>query len=316
MPKVYRGVEQWPLSGNSMKYTFEADGPTQKHRQYYTMLGTRGMWVDGWKVVAQHAPFTGKGHFDQDVWELYHVDEDRSESKDLAKEQPEKVKELANIWMEEAQKNLVLPLDDRTAAELLTVERPSEEPPRERYIYYPNTAPVPEGVAANVRNRSYKILADVNITDPNASGVIFAHGSRFGGHSLFIEDHKLNYVYNFLGIKPEQKFVSGELTPGKHALGMAFTREKSGKYTESLGKTQLFVDDKVVAEGPMRTQTGHFTLCGDGLCVGFDSADKVSEEYEAPGTFTDGTILGVAVDVSGEVYLDLEREAVGALARD
>ena len=120
----------------------------------------------------------------------------------------------------------------------------------------------------------------------------------------------------FLGIQPEQKVVSGVLTPGKHSLGVAFTREKAGKYGESLGKAQLYVDDKAVAEGPMRTQVGHFTLCGDGLCIGYDSADKVSEEYEAPGTFTGGTILTVAVDVGQESYADLERLAAAALARD
>ena len=96
MPKVYKGVEQYPLSGVSMKYTFDAkpDDPTQKHVQYYTMLGTRAIWQDGWKAVAVHAPLTGKGHFDQDKWELYHVDVDRSESKDLAKENPEKLEAL------------------------------------------------------------------------------------------------------------------------------------------------------------------------------------------------------------------------------
>jgi arylsulfatase len=316
MPKVYRGVEQYPLNGVSMRYTF--DNPkalTKKKRQYYAMLGTRGIWQDGWKAAALHTPISGVGHFDKDQWELYHVDADRSEAKNLAKEQPEKLKELIAAWFEEADKNFVLPLDDRTAVELLAIQHPLEEPPRNRYVYFPGTTPVSETAAANIRGRSYKIIADVNIT-PDTHGVIFAHGSRFGGHALFIKDRKLYYVYNFLGIKPEQKFVSGQLAPGKHALGMAFTREKAGKYGESLGKTQLFVDDKVVAEGPMRTQSGHFTLCGDGLCVGFDSADKVSEEYESPGTFTDGTILGVAVDLSGEVYLDLEREAVGALARD
>jgi arylsulfatase A-like enzyme len=316
MPKVYRGVEQYPLNGVSMRYTFDnAKALTKKKRQYYAMLGTRGIWQDGWKAAALHAPISGVGHFDKDQWELYHVDADRSESKNLAKEQPEKLKELIAVWFEEADKNFVLPLDDRTAMELLTIQHPLEEPPRNRYIYFPGTTPVAESVAANIRGRSYKIIADVNIT-PDTHGVIFAHGSRFGGHALFIKDQKLYYVYNFLGIKPEQKFVSGKLTAGKHALGVAFTREKAGKYGESLGKTQLFVDDKVVAEGPMRAQSGHFTLCGDGLCVGFDGADKVSEEYEAPGTFTDGTILAVAVDLSGEVYLDLEREAVGALARD
>ena len=182
------------------------------------MLGTRAMWEDGWKAVALHAPLTGKGHFDQDQWELYHVAEDPAESKDLARENPEKLQALIKDWFDEANKNFVFPLDDRTATEMLTIERPSEEPPRERYVYYPDTAPVPEGVAVNVRNRSYKILADVEITDPNAAGVIFAHGSRFGGHSLFIKDHKLHYVYNFLGIKPEQDFVSKEpLKPGKYS---------------------------------------------------------------------------------------------------
>jgi arylsulfatase len=316
MPKVYRGVEQYPLNGVSMRYTFDnASAPTQKKRQYYAMLGTRGIWEDGWKAAAMHAPISGVGHFDDDKWELYNVDEDRSESKNLAEQHPDKLKKLIVSWFEEAEKNFVLPLDDRTAMELLSIQHPLEEPPRNRYIYYPGTTPVPESSAPNIRGRSYKIIADVDIT-PETQGVIFAQGSRFGGHALFIKDRKLYYVYNFLGIKPEQKFVSGQLTPGKHAVGMEFIREKAGKYGESLGTTKLYVDGKVVAQGPMRTQTGHFTLCGDGLCVGSDSADKVSEEYDSPGTFTNGTILGVAVDVSPEIYRDLEREAVGALARD
>ena len=284
MPKVYRGVEQYPLSGVSMRYTFDsATAPTQKKRQYYAMLGTRAMWEDGWKAVALHAPITGKGHFDKDVWELYHVDADPAESKNLAKEHPEKLQALIKAWFEEAEKNLVLPIDDRTALEQLNIERPSDEPPRDRYIYYPGTSPVPEGVAVNVRGRSYKILADVEITDPNCSGVIFAHGSRFGGHSLFIKDKKLHYVYNFLGIPPEQQFVSPELKPGKYTLGMEFTREKAGQYHESIGSTKLYVNDKVVAEGPMRAQVGKFTLGGDGLCVGRDSGDAVSQRLQIPG---------------------------------
>jgi arylsulfatase A-like enzyme len=316
MPKVYRGVEQYPLNGVSMRYTFDkSEAPTQKKRQYYAMLGTRGMWEDGWKAAALHTPTSGAGHFDKDQWELYHVDVDRSESKDLAKEHPDKLKALIDAWFEEADKNFVLPLDDRTPVELLGIERPSEEPPRKRYIYLPHTSPVPEGVAVNIRGRSYKIIADVNLTS-DSHGVIFAHGSRFGGHTLFIKDRKLHYVYNFLGIE-EQKFVSKEpLDPGKHAVGMAFTRDKSGKYGESIGKVQLFVDENVVAEGPMKTQPGHFTLCGDGLCVGFDSADRVSKEYEGNFPFADGTILGVAVDVGDDKYFDLEKEAVAAFARD
>jgi len=302
----------------SMRYTFDAqpDAPTQKHIQYYEMLGTRGLWKDGWKVASLHAPLTGKGHFDQDQWELYHTDVDRSESKDLAKENPDKLKELVAAWSDEAQKNLVLPLDDRSAVELIKIERPTTEPPRDRYIYYPGTSPVPEGVAVNVRGRSYKILADVDL-DADASGVIFAHGSRFGGHALFIKDHKLHYVYNFLGIAPEQDFVSSvTLTKGKHTLGMEFVRDTTGSHGESIGHMNLYVDDKIVAKGPMRTQLGKFTLAGDGLCVGFDSADAVSHQYKAPNAFKGGTILGVGVTVEKVAYENLEAEAKRALMHE
>lgn len=315
MPKVYRGAEQYPLNGVSMKYTFDnAQAPTNKKRQYYSMLGTRGMWMDGWKASAIHAPLSSKGNFDKDQWELYHVDEDYSESMNLADKHPDKLKALIDAWFEEADKNFVLPLDDRTAMEILGVERPKTEPARTRYVYYPGTEPVPEGVAVSIRGRSYKIVADVELTN-EATGVIFAHGSRFGGHALFIKDRMLNYVYNFLGIN-EQKFESKALTAGKHTLGVEFTREKAGQYGESMGTTRLYVDGKVVAEGPMKTQAGKFTLSGDGLCVGFDSGDNVSQAYKNPGRFTGGTILGVAIDVSQEVYLDLEKEAAGALSRD
>jgi arylsulfatase A-like enzyme len=317
MPDVYKGVKQYPMSGVSMRYSFDAksDGPTQKKRQYYAMLGTRGLWENGWKAVALHAPLTGKGNFDKDEWQLYHVDADRSESKDLSKENPDKLKALIKAWFDEADTNLVLPLDDRTALEQLNVERPSSEPPRERFMYYPGTAPVPEGVAVNTRGRSYKIIADVEITD-KTSGVIFAHGSRFGGHALFIKDKKLYYVYNFLGIKPEQQFVSPELKPGKYTLGMEFVREKAGKYHESLGKTTLYVNDKAVTSGPMKTQPGKFTISGDGLCIGRDSGDAVSQEYQTPGTFKGGTILGVGVSVEKAQYLDLETLAAAVLARE
>jgi arylsulfatase len=318
MPKVYRGVEQFPLSGVSMRYTFDAapHAPTRKKRQFYTMLGTRGIWEDGWLAAAVHAPFTGKGHFDQDQWQLYHVDKDRSESTDLAKQYPEKLAALKKAWDEEARINLALPIDDRSGPDILAIERPSGEPTRDRYVYYSGTAPVPEGAAVSVRNRSYKILANVEIADADAGGVIFAHGSRFGGHALFIKDRKLYYVYNFLGIKPEQEFVgSEELKPGKYTLGMEFTRTGAGPHKESLGTMKLYINDKVVAEGPMKTQPAKFTLSGDGLCVGFDSGDAVSSEYRTPGTFHGGTIQGVGVTVEKASYEALELEARAALLR-
>ena len=310
MPSVYRGVRQWPLSGKSMVYSFDAkpDGPTARERQYFSMLGTRGIWEKGWKAVATHAPLTDQGRFNEDKWELYHIDNDRSENHNLAEKHPEKLQALIKAWDEEAAKNLVLPLDDRTAAQILAVERPSAEPLRKTYTYYPGTTAIPEGVAVNVRNRSYKILANVKI-DKDASGVIFAHGSRFGGHSLFIKDGKLHYVYNFLGIKPEQHFVSKEaLAPGKYTLGMEFVREKAGEHRESHGKTKLYVNGKVVDQGDMRTQFGKFTLSGDGLCIGFDSGDAVSEQYKSPGRFTGGEIQSVEVSVDKAAYKDLELE--------
>lgn len=268
---------------------------------------------EGLEGCGDAPPLTDRGRFNEDEWELYHIDEDRSENRNLADQHPDKLKALVDTWNAEAERNLVLPLDDRTAAQILAVERPSAEPVRENYTYYPGTSAIPEGVAVNVRNRSYKILANVKI-EKDAAGVIFAHGSRFGGHSLFLKDGKLHYVYNFLGIKPEQHFVSKEaLAPGKYTLGMEFTREKAGDHRESLGKTKLYVNDKVVDEGEMRTQFGKFTLSGDGLCVGFDSGDAVSEQYQSPGRFTGGEIQSVEVSVDEVAYSDHELEMRRAL---
>ncbi len=316
MPESYRGVEQIPMSGTSMRYSFDDPGaPTTRKRQYFAMLSTRGIWEDGWKAAAIHAPFLGKGDFDNDRWELYHVDEDRSESKDLAAEHPEKLQQLIDAWFEEAEANNVLPLDDRTPAELLGTQRPSAEPPRDRYVYYANTSPVPEGVAVNIRGRSYKIVSNIRVED-GCEGVIFAHGSRFGGHTLFVKDQKLHYVYNFLGIKPEQHFVSDVLNAGDYTVGMEFVREAAGEHGESLGTTKLYVNEELAAEGPMRTQPGKFTLSGDGLCIGYDSGDAVSGEYQTPGRFSNGEIQGVVVTVEEVEYLDLEKLAHAAFAID
>jgi arylsulfatase A-like enzyme len=318
MPKVFKGVEQIPLSGVSMKYSFDAkpNDPTQKHVQYYTMLGTRAIWQDGWKAVAVHAPLTGKGHFDQDKWELYHTDVDRSESNDLAKENPEKLEALKKLYDEEAIKNEAYPLDDRTAIQQIMIERPEEEPEKDLYIYYPHAGAVPEAVAVNIRGKSYKIVSNVEITDANASGVIFAHGSRFGGHSLFIKDHKLYYVYNFLGITQQQLVSPTTLKSGKYTVGMEFIKEKAGAHGESTGTMKLYINDKAVATGPMSAQVGKFTLVGDGLCVGFDSGDPVSKLYSSPGDFKGGNIEFVKVSTGSEQYLDLEKEAARAFSKE
>jgi len=208
----------------------------------------------------------------------------------------------------------VLPVDDRTPQEMLGAGRPAGEEARERHVYYPGTSPVPEGVAVSVRGRSFGILADIEIASPDCAGVIFAHGSRFGGHALFIKERRLHYVYNFLGLRPEQKFASKPLKPGKYTVGMEFLRDRSGEHGEALGKAVLYVNQEIVAQGAMRSQSGRFTLSGDGLCIGRDCGDAVSEEYKSPGIFQGGTILLVAVTVDKAQYLDREKAAAATLA--
>ena len=319
MPDQVQGYAQSPLPGVSMRYSFGADGPTEKKVQYYEMMGTRALWHEGWHVVAQRAPQQGGNAADygNDIWELYHSDEDRSEVHDLAAEHPDKVKELVNLWYVEAGKYDVLPLDNRSIVELLKEMPVMAIPEGGMYRYYPGTSPVPEFNAAEIRGRSFKILATVDITDADASGVLLANGARFGGHSLFLKDRRLWYAYNFLGIPPEQQLSSpDEIGVGQHVLGMEFAKEGHGDHGEGLGTVTLYVDDLAVAKGEFKTQSGHFALCGEGLTVGRDSSDPVSKEYDSPFAFTGGTIQVVEIAVGDDQYLDLEREAHAALARD
>ena len=148
--------------------------------------------------------------------------------------------------------------------------------------------------------------------------MIFAHGSRFGGHTLFIKDHKLHYVYNFLGIKPEQKFVSpGTRARQVHARHGVHARDGAGEHSESLGTMKLYVNDKVVAEGPMRTQLGKFTLSRRRPVRRLRQRRRRQPAPTRPGSRSPAArSSGVGVDVGEDQYLDLEREAAAAFARD
>jgi arylsulfatase len=146
--------------------------------------------------------------------------------------------------------------------------------------------------------------------------VITAQGSRFGGHALFVKDRKLHYVYNFLGLKPEQHVESGPLEPGSYVFGVEFAKEKQDDHRESLGTVKLHVGEDTVAEGPLRTQTGHFSLCGEGLSIGRDTGDSVSERYTPFFPFEGGTIRKVEISVGDHAYVDLEQHLAAALARD
>lgn len=325
MPSTANGVIQKPLSGASMLYTIHdtctAYTPTKKQVQYYSMLGTRGIWKNGWKAMELHAPTSGKGGYSDEEWELYNIDEDRSESNNLASQYPEKLQELIDEWYKQAAINNVLPLDDRAAAELLTIERPDPEPEKNEYVYYPFTAPVPEGVAVNIRGRSYTIEATVENLTANAGGVLFAHGSRFGGHTLYIKNQQLYYHYNFLGVAEESKTVSSgsmiPLTSGEHRLKAVFDLsegydDNESQYGEHQGTLTLYIDDTPVSSKIIKTQPAKFTLSGDGLCVGYDSADAITQDYpnlEEQGRFTGGTLKYVTVTVSGEAKRNLKAEA-------
>jgi len=316
-PESIKGYPQTPIQGTSMAYSFDAaDVPSERKLQYFEMLGMRGIYHDGWKAVTDRGPAPIGLGFAEDGWELYHVANDRAENHNLAEEHPRKLEELIGLWWHEAGLNKVLPLDDRTAIEILTTPRPQLAPPRDSYTYFPHTSEVPEAAAVNIRNRSYTILAEVEVETPEAEGVIFAHGSRFGGHALFIKGGKLYYANNFIGME-ETKFVSSQNVPtGKMVLGVEFAKTHENPPRVANGVLKLFINDKVVAEGELRTQPGKFTLSGEGLVVGRDSADSVSEEYTPPFEFTGGDIKQVTVNVSGDHYVDLELEAIGMMKRD
>ena len=134
------------------------------------MLGSRSIWHEGWKAVTTHPTISGWSNFDNDTWELYHTDVDRSELHDLAAEEPARLRELINLWYAEAGANGAFPLDDRSALEIILTPRPVLSPPRDRYVYYPDLAEVPESQAVNIRNRSYAIGALVDIPAPGRRG--------------------------------------------------------------------------------------------------------------------------------------------------
>jgi arylsulfatase len=319
-PETLGGHEQSHFDGISMRYSFDhADIPSARATQFYSMLGSRGIWHEGWKAVTTHPTLSGWGHFGQDTWELYHTDVDRSELHDLAAEQPEKLQEMINLWYAEAGANGAFPLDDRGPIELITTPRPVLSPARNRYVYYPGVAEVPESQAVNTRNRSYAIGAVVDIPEAGAEGVLFAHGARFGGHALYIRDDRLRYVYNWVGML-EQKVVADVDLPTGEGLILSAAFEKDGEDPPGVatGILTLYHGDEAVGAARIRTQPGKFAIAGEGLCIGRDGSDPVTQDYPgtAPYAFEGGTINRVAVDVSGEPYVDLEREAVAMMSRE
>ncbi|SDK41122.1 arylsulfatase [Nonomuraea maritima] len=316
-PRVVKGYAQTPLQGVSMRYSF-ASGTVESTRrtQYHAMLGTRSIYHDGWKAVARHGTGTGHGGFADDEWELYHVRTDRSETRELSREHPGKLRELIALWYVEAGRNDVLPLDDRVPREIMTMDRPGPAPARERYVYHPATSEVPEEAAVDVRNRSFTLTAEFEITTEDAEGVLFAHGSRFGGHALYLRGRRLHYVYNFLGIEEYRFSADAPLAAGRHVAVARFDKEREQPRYVADGTLTLSVDNTTVASGRIRTQPGKFSVAGEGLVIGRDTGDAVTGDYAAPFPFRGGVIAQVSVQVPMAAETDAEAEAEAVLARD
>ncbi|MET0716208.1 MAG: arylsulfatase [Mycetocola sp.] len=319
-PTHIKGHEQSAFDGVSMRYSLD-DGaaPTQRRTQFYSMLGSRALWHDGWKAITNHPTLSGWSHFNDDEWELYHTDVDRAELHNLAAEHPEKLRELVNLWFAEAGRNQAFPLDDRSAFEIFMTPRPLLTAPRERYVYFPGMSEVPESQSVSIRNRSFVLGALVDLPEPGAAGVLFAQGSEFGGHALYVRDNRLHYVNNFVGLM-EQKVDAEEDLPIGENLILSASFEKDGEDAPGVatGLLTLFHGDRAVGSKRIKTQAGKYSIAGEGLAVGRDSGAPVTADYpgRAPWAFTGGTLHRLRVDVSGEPYLDLEREAQAMLMRE
>ncbi len=316
-PEVLKGFTQSPIEGESFVPAIHDPEAPEKEVQFYAMLGQRALYHQGWLANTVHPPISGWSGFEHDIWELYNLKEDRSQMHNIADKNPELLDKLKGFWYYYAGLYHGLPLDDRSALEIVTAPRPQPSKPRNRYIYYPDCADVPEMVAVNIRRRSYAIAAGVIIDTPEAEGVLFAQGGVTGGHSLYIKDKKMHYMYNWLGEKFQKVSSAIDIPTGKHLFTAEFVKTRDDKETLSAtGTLTLYIDMKKVGEATIMTQPGFFCAVGDGLCVGRDSASPVSPDYAAPFRFTGGTIERVIVDVSGESYVDHEKEVMAWLMRE
>jgi arylsulfatase len=317
-PETIKGHVQSRFDGMSMRGSVDdARAQSPRTKQFYSMLGSRAIWRHGWKAVTTHPTISGWNHFNEDEWELYHTDIDRSELRNLAIENPSRLQELINLWFAEAGENVAFPLDDRSALELMMTPRPQLTSPRNRYRYYPEVAVVPESQAVNMRNRSFTIGAAMDITDGQPQGVLFSLGSRFGGQALYIRDNRLHYVNNFVGSE-EQTVVASQDVPHGENLILSASFEKDGEHGPgtATGMLSLYHGEQKVGEGRIKMQPGLYGL-GSGVTVGRATV-AVTDDFpgERPWTFTGGSLKGIGVDVSGEPYIDLEREAAAMMARE
>jgi len=302
-PKIVNGVEQRPMDGTSLVYSFNDAGAKEKHTtQYFEITGNRAIYHEGWYARTIHrAPWELKPRrpLTEDIWELYNTVEDFSLVNDLAAQNPEKLKELQDLFMKEAEKNHVLPIDDRTMERIIAgnVNRPDIMGSRTSLTLAEGMVGMSENVFINIKNRPITLTADVEIpSGKTANGILIAQGGRFGGWAWYVKEGILAYDYNFLGMQRFTVSSTTKLTPGKHTIKFDFVYDGGG--IGKGGKGILYIDGKQVGEGRIdRTQPGIFSA-DETADVGIDLATPVVERIgaEARSKFN-GSIPKLLVEV-------------------
>jgi arylsulfatase len=331
-PTQIRGVTQSPIEGVSFAHTFDdAKAETHHHTQYFEMMGHRAVYHDGWRAVCPvpGPSFAEAGmgfgeliinearlrELDAEDWELYHVAEDFSETRNLAAQNRPQLIELIATWYAEAGKYKVLPIDSRGTARLAE-ERPYITKERERYVYYPGTSSISNYSAPPVLNRPHSITARIEIED-GAEGVLVAQGGSSGGYTLYIKDRKLHYAYNYLGVQQFHIATTAAVLRGRHELRFEFEptdRPDVAHGKGAPGKAQLYIDGTLAAEGELPVTIPLSIGITEGLTCGRDEGSVVTTDYEAPFAFT-GTLEEVTYDVSGTLIKDRDLELHQLMAR-
>ncbi|WP_413746244.1 arylsulfatase [Synechococcus sp. MIT S9507] len=306
-PETINGFKQVPMNGKSLLYTLNnPDAPEQHKTQYFEVIANQGIYHEGWiaNSTPKRLPWQGRGPSNPDPfndyeWELYNLREDFSQSKNLAKENPEKLEELRAIFISEAKKNQVFPLDDRYIERADPANRPEPNRGRKEFVYYDGTFRIPEGAAVSVKNTSFKITAKLFIPEGGAEGMIITQGGWFAGWGLMLLEGKPTFKYS-LSHYPEHKHtIKGKnvLPAGDHTLVADFDYEGGG-----VGKgatVTLLLNGEEVAKGNIpATVPTRFSMT-EGLDVGRDAGLPLTKDYDVPFRFT-GKIGKVVVTLEGE----------------
>ena len=300
-PTTVNGTKQRPMDGVSMVYTFDdAKAKDRRTTQYFEMFGNRAIYHEGWVAATRHsipwlmAPLPP---FDQDRWELYHVEEDFSQANDLAAQNPKKLKELQDVFAKEAIRNHVFPLDDRRVERFnaAIAGRPDLMGPRTSLTLHEGMTGIMENAFLNVKGRSHTITAEVAVPSGGANGVIIAQAGRFGGWSLYMKDGRAHHVYNYGGLERFTVSSPGALAPGRHTVAYEFVYD--GGKPGSGGISRLAVDGKPVGEARVG-RTMPFAYSGDeGADIGTDNETPVTEEYKEHDNKFTGKIHKVTVEI-------------------